>query len=208
MRMRNDSVECFFKFSDSADAARMKARLLAMRVADKVTVRPLKNKEEWKEKIGGNYPIDYCFAEWLWQRTQTALAETKKHIKMDERYTKHKAMAFTSPETWLKSILNTVAHNTYKKVSVRFSVPLDMLPPCGLPELMLKRARLEFGQFKKRPLNGWIIGYSLNAAEDKVDIAFLSSEAMKNAKWYDENGLTDQTVLNEAENPDKIIMEA
>jgi len=203
MRLRETHADCIFELGFQGN----KERVYEVPNANGITIRPLRDKKEPPKAIGGSLSVDRCSAEWLWLRTQAALAEIKNHIKMDERYTKHKVMAFTSPETWLKSILNTVAHNTYKKILVKFSVPLDMLPEGGLHTLILNHVRLEFGRFKKYPINGWIIGYSLNVAEDKVDITFLSSEAMKNSKWYDENDLTDQKILNETESSDKLITE-
>jgi len=205
MQLNETYISCIF---ESADKSRKISVLSDLDKASGGTLRTLKHKEEWEAAIGGNLRVDYHSAEWLFFRAQAALLDVKNHIKMDERYTKHKAMVFTSPETWLKSILNTVAHNTYKKVLVKFSVPLDMLPEQGLPSLVLKYARLEFGRFKKYPISGWVIGYSLDVAEDKVDIAFLSSEPMKNVKWYDENDLENQTILDETESPDKSITEA
>jgi hypothetical protein len=173
------------------------------------TIRPVKSQEQWKIMTGGGYPIDYASAAWLYGRAKAALDAAKKRIKMDERYTKHSAMAYASPDLQLKSILNTVAHNTYAKTLVKFSVPLSSLPAADLPSLMLARLRLEFGWFKKSPIDGWLIGYSLNPSSDAAEMTFLSSEAFApERKIYDENETADQIILDESpETPGKLIME-
>ncbi len=200
MRRQVDKIDCVFEEISGS------SRLFSGKGL--VTIRPLKKQEQWKIMTGG-YPIDYASAKWLHLKSKDALNMAKRHIKMDERYTKFETMAYTNPNLWLKNILNTVAHNTYAKTLVKFTVPLDSLPCADLPSLMLKCLRLEFGWFKKYPINGWLIGYSLSPANDTAEIMFLSSEAfMRKRKRYDENETVDQVILDESsEIPNKLIME-
>lgn len=212
MRRRETQIDCIFELASytSYFESSHYAMYLQMQTA---TVKPLKGLEQWELLMGGNYPAKYELAEWLYAHSKDALSKVKKHIKMDERYTKPTAIAYTNPDTWLKSICRTVEHNSYVKILVKFKMPLDSLPTdslygSNLYNLMLKYVRLTFGRFKTRPIDGWIIGYSLSPEKDSVDITFLSSESLKEKNCYDENETTDQIVLDErSETPDKLIKE-
>jgi hypothetical protein len=162
-------------------------------------VSALKEERDWREVVCGNLAISREVAEYLYNLSKSAFEKTKKKNKLDERYSKHQIAAFDD-ELWVARILRTATHNSFAKHIISFKVPISRLPNGSLFNLLLKRITLAFGRFAAKPMNCWIVGYSLAPAEDAVRLEVINSEPMEAAKqnlWLDENLLKDQLTIDE-----------
>jgi hypothetical protein len=173
-----------------------------------LTIAPLSPDFNWSKAITGNMDVKYETASELWRISQAAYDRTRRRTKLDERYTKHKIAAFGTDKLWVKNFIKTAEHNSYAKHIISFKVPISHLPTGRLYDLLLMRAGLKFAQFKRNPVYGWIVGYSLIVAEDSVRITFINSEPIKDILWLDENLLEDQLMADERELADKLYLEA
>jgi len=176
--------------------------------AGEIEITPLKQEFNWRETVSGTLDIDIASAKTLHEISWDAFKKTKRRIKLDERYSKHKIAAFGADGFWLQNFISTAAHNSYAKTIVSFKTPIDRLPEGSLSGLLLKRVTLAFGRFRNNHLEGWIVGYSLSPAENAARIEVMNSEPVKEILWLDENMLDDQLTVDERESTQEFYSEA
>jgi len=141
----------------------------------------------WKNTVINNMDTSWSMARALWRSARNALESSGRNCAPDERQQKMKFAASDSKSNWLQFMLWKVKHCEYQKVLINFSIPLEAVKLGSLWQMLLHKTELKFGVFQNNPLKGWIAGVELSTMDDAVRIKFISSEPLKDKKYYNEN---------------------
>lgn len=203
LRLSSVYVEALFLLDPSADLQAFDE----VQNGNEIYVAPLGQEPRWREIVSGTLDIDYDSAKELWDISQRVFKKTKQRIRLDSRYAMHQVAAFGNDPSWLENFIKTAEHNSFVKNTVSLEVPIDCLPSGNLADLLLRRVVLAAERFDSNPMEGWVVGYSLNPTDDVVRIEIMNSQPIKDILWLDENILENQLTVSETEHSEGIFTE-
>lgn len=163
-----------------------------------ISAKIWRSMRDWQYLVSGSMvdSSDYVTSFNLWESCKAAKALLGKSNSLDQRYTKHDIAAYTSRKSWLKSMLYLIKHNTFARSIIRLSMPISDLPS-NLNTYLLSYAQIGVGPYSASPTTGWIIGYSIEPSSDELSLTIMTAKSDESVLIYDENGLSNQTTINE-----------